>query len=54
MVFYTNFDPAAPNPEYDLGLREGIMTALSESLAKTCETNGLVTQIFLGSIPSVS
>lgn len=37
---------------YNMTKKTGITTALSEGLGKKCETEGLVTQIFLASIPS--
>jgi hypothetical protein len=41
------------DPKYQMKNKEGITQALSEALRKECQTNGLVTQIYLGSIPSV-
>ena len=57
MINWTNFDPKEPekrDQKFILSDKDGITTALAESLKKKCETNGLVTQIFLGSIDSVA
>lgn len=53
MVNWTNFNQEEKKDQmYSMSDKKGITTALSEGLSKKCETNGLVTQIFLASIPS--
>ena len=54
MVSWTNLDNSKNESvaNYNMTDKKGITTALSEGLSKKCETNGLVTQIFLASIPS--
>ena len=54
IISWTNYDPAKPDPAFDMKDKGGITSALSESLSKKCETSGLVTQIFLASIPAVN
>lgn len=55
MINWTNYEKEAEkrDQKFSLSDKDGITTALAESLKKKCETNGLVTQIFLGSIDSV-
>lgn len=53
MINWSNLADQPTLHLYNLKDKDGITTALSESLLKKCETNGLVTQIFLGSISSV-